>query len=132
MTGLSQVFSNLLNNAAKYTDPGGRAELVVRREDDGPLAVAGLWETRGEGPDRLVTCCVVTTDAAGWLKPVHDRMPAVLPPESHTAWLSNDTHPGDLLGMLRPYPGEELVAIRVTTAVNKATTDGPECLTPAA
>jgi signal transduction histidine kinase len=32
-TRLAQVFSNLLNNAAKYTDPGGRVELAARRED---------------------------------------------------------------------------------------------------
>jgi PAS domain S-box-containing protein len=31
---LTQVFSNLLNNAAKYTDPGGRIELSARREGD--------------------------------------------------------------------------------------------------
>ena len=30
---LSQVFANLLNNAVKYTDPGGRITLVARRED---------------------------------------------------------------------------------------------------
>jgi PAS domain S-box-containing protein len=29
---LAQVFANLLNNAAKYTDPGGRIDLVARRE----------------------------------------------------------------------------------------------------
>ena len=29
---LAQVFSNLLNNAAKYTDPGGRITLRARRE----------------------------------------------------------------------------------------------------
>ena len=30
---LAQVFSNLLNNAAKYTDVGGRIRLAARRED---------------------------------------------------------------------------------------------------
>jgi signal transduction histidine kinase len=29
---LAQVFANLLNNAAKYTDPGGRISLVAERE----------------------------------------------------------------------------------------------------
>lgn len=31
---LAQVISNLLNNAAKYTDPGGSIKIVVRRQDD--------------------------------------------------------------------------------------------------
>jgi len=34
---LSQVLSNLLTNAAKYTEPGGRIELRVRRQTDGVL-----------------------------------------------------------------------------------------------
>ena len=31
---LAQVLSNLLNNAAKFTDPGGKIELIGRREGD--------------------------------------------------------------------------------------------------
>ncbi|WP_292456034.1 ATP-binding protein [Methylibium sp.] len=34
---LAQVFANLLNNAAKYTDAGGRIELAARRENDQAL-----------------------------------------------------------------------------------------------
>jgi signal transduction histidine kinase len=33
-TRLSQVFSNLVNNAAKYTEPGGRIELTLRKEGE--------------------------------------------------------------------------------------------------
>jgi signal transduction histidine kinase/ActR/RegA family two-component response regulator len=33
-TRIAQVLSNLLNNAAKYTDPGGRIWLTAGREDD--------------------------------------------------------------------------------------------------
>ena len=36
-TRLAQVFSNLLNNAAKYTDPGGRISIEARREGDGAV-----------------------------------------------------------------------------------------------
>lgn len=32
---LAQVFANLLNNAAKYSDPGGRIELGAKESDDG-------------------------------------------------------------------------------------------------
>src|SRR6185503_10229468 len=34
LTRLAQVFWNLLNNSAKYTDPGGRIELAARRDGD--------------------------------------------------------------------------------------------------
>jgi PAS domain S-box-containing protein len=33
LTRLAQVFWNLLNNSAKYTDPGGRIELAAERQD---------------------------------------------------------------------------------------------------
>ena len=37
-TRLAQVFSNLLNNAAKYTDPQGRIRLAVRQDGDDAVA----------------------------------------------------------------------------------------------
>ena len=36
-TRIAQVISNLLNNAAKYTDPGGLIRLTARRSDDEAL-----------------------------------------------------------------------------------------------
>jgi len=38
-TRLAQAFMNLLNNAAKYTDPGGQIGLTVRQENDGVAIV---------------------------------------------------------------------------------------------
>jgi len=64
---VSQILANLLNNAAKYTDPGGRIRVEVRREggdvrvqviDNGngisPEALSGLFEmfNRGEWAHR--------------------------------------------------------------------------------
>ncbi len=43
---MRQVFANLLNNAGKYTDPGGR--LMVKAERDGPNAVVRI-EDNGIG-----------------------------------------------------------------------------------
>ncbi len=50
MTRLAQVFWNLLNNAAKYTEPGGRIELGVRCLD-GEVAVTVKDNGIGIPPD---------------------------------------------------------------------------------
>jgi PAS domain S-box-containing protein len=49
---LAQVVSNLLNNAAKYTEPGGRIDLAARR--DGDHALISVRDTGiGIAPDVL-------------------------------------------------------------------------------
>jgi signal transduction histidine kinase len=43
LTRLAQVFLNLLNNSAKFTDPGGRIELAARRH--GNMVLVGVRDT---------------------------------------------------------------------------------------
>jgi CheY-like chemotaxis protein/two-component sensor histidine kinase len=49
---LVQVIENLLNNASKYTEPGGRIELVAR-EEDGELRLTVRDDGIGIEPDLL-------------------------------------------------------------------------------
>jgi PAS domain S-box-containing protein len=49
---LIQVFANLLTNAAKYTDPGGRISITAQREGE-QVAVAVTDNGRGMSPDML-------------------------------------------------------------------------------
>jgi signal transduction histidine kinase/DNA-binding response OmpR family regulator len=49
---LAQILSNLLNNAAKYTDPGGRIALSVRRAD-GAVTISVRDDGPGVPPDLL-------------------------------------------------------------------------------
>jgi PAS domain S-box-containing protein len=49
---LAQVFGNLLDNAAKFTEPGGRIELVAYR-DDAEAVVTVRDNGRGIPPDQL-------------------------------------------------------------------------------
>jgi putative SOS response-associated peptidase YedK len=59
-------------------------------------------------------------------------MPLILPPETWDAWLDPASTVPDLLPLLVPQPAGLLDVVRVGPAVNKAGTEGPECLTPAA
>lgn len=102
-----------------------------RRRDGLPYALAGLWET-WDGPDGLVTSCTVLTTAANPLvAPLHDRMPLILHPEAWDRWLDRDQRdPAALSDLLVPWPHDDLEAVPVSTRVNNARNEGPECLGP--
>lgn len=106
----------------------------IRRRDGDVLAFAGLWDVwhPGEGPDgRVVSCTIITTDANDAVRPLHDRMPVVLPPHEWDPWL--DPHfdeMGALRSLLVPAPSELFELVRVSTAVNDVRNDGPQLLDP--
>lgn len=112
----------------------------VHDPDGQPLALAGLYEfwrdprAADDDPHRwLVTTTIVTTDARDGdpdLADVHDRRPVVLAADDWDAWLDpHRTDPTEAVAMLHG-PEPRLVPTRVSTAVNKVGTNGPELLDP--
>jgi putative SOS response-associated peptidase YedK len=61
----------------------------IRRRDHRPFWLGGLWE-RWIGADgsELESCCVLTTAAKGLLRPLHPRMPVVIPMGLEQAWVA--------------------------------------------
>jgi putative SOS response-associated peptidase YedK len=113
------------------TVPGERQRRphLVRVVGGQPFAFAGLWEPpHPTDPGSPGTCTIVTTDANVALRPIHDRMPVIIPPASYGTWL--DAEDRSSASLLRPYPDEGLTPVRVGTAVNRAANDTPECLVP--
>jgi hypothetical protein len=74
----------------------------------------------------------LTVKAVEPVRAIHDRMPLILPSEWWDAWLDPAATVAELLTLLTPAPAGLLDVVRVRPAVNKAGTEGPECLTPAA
>ncbi len=112
--------------------PGSKQKqpYFIRRRDGLPLAAAGLWAAWRDpaaGPDApwLHSCTVITTSANAVMGPVHDRMPAFLPPEAWQVWLDPTGAPTDqLLGLLGPSPDDLLELIPVSTDVNNVRNRG--------
>jgi putative SOS response-associated peptidase YedK len=94
----------------------------------GLMAFAGLWSVWADGRRKVITCCLITTEPNELVATYHDRMPAVLPPEQYRRWLGNDTPHRELKAMLRPFPAEVMTARLANPMVNRATSEGPECL----
>ena len=103
-----------------------------RPGDGRPWAFAGLWE-RWEGPEGPVeSCAILTTEANELVRPVHDRMPVILPRQHWAAWLDPQLHDAaGLVPLLRPYPADAMRAYPVGALVSNPRNDRPECLSPA-
>ncbi|HWV58984.1 MAG TPA: SOS response-associated peptidase [Longimicrobiales bacterium] len=91
----------------------------------GPDAFAGIWDRWGEGDDALVTCAVLTTDAAPSIAHIHDRMPVVLDRDEWDTWLAGP--PEAAASLLRPYPGP-LAWHAVSRFVNSPFNEGALCV----
>ncbi|HEY5170934.1 MAG TPA: SOS response-associated peptidase [Acidimicrobiia bacterium] len=108
----------------------------IRRRDGEPLAFAGLWEiwhdhSLGDDAPRIRTCTIITTEPNDLMRPIHDRMPVILPESVWDTWLDADNHDVQSLGqLLVPAPSEELEGWPITTLVNKPANNGPELLEP--
>jgi putative SOS response-associated peptidase YedK len=100
--------------AAGPADEGGE----VKREEH--------W--RGEDDAPVETCTIITTQANPVVRPVHERMPAILPPGDFAAWLDPKTPAGQLHELLRPYPAGEMAADPASPFVNSPRNQGPMCL----
>ena len=76
---------------------------VVMRSRE-PFAFAGLWSVwRDPDGNRIPSCAIITTTANDLLRPVHDRMPVVLPRELEDLWLDRSIDdPGALGSVLTP------------------------------
>ncbi len=95
-----------------------------------PFAFAGLWETwRDPEGETIDSCTIVTTTPNDLMRPIHDRMPVILPPEHEAAWLEPTNQDSVALGeLLTPYPPETMEAYPVSTFVNSPANDTPDII----
>jgi putative SOS response-associated peptidase YedK len=105
---------------------------LFRRRDGDVMALAGLWEKwEYPGGRELETCTILTTAANSVMRPIHHRMPVVLPERDWKIWLDLDADQAQRLhALLEPCPAELLVAHPVSPQVNRPQFDGPACLEP--
>ena len=106
-----------------------RFPIWLRRADHRPFAFAGLWEVwRTPEGGWLRTCTIVTVPANSLVAPIHDRMPAILPPEHRAAWLA--APPAEARALLVPFPAGEMEALPVSPRINSPAVDDPACVEP--
>lgn len=107
---------------------GAKVPHFFRRPDDGVFWFAGI---EAAGADSERTMAILTTGANATAKPVHGRMPVVLPDDKAAdAWTDPDAAASTLRDLLAPAADDLIEAYPIGRAVNKPQNDGPELLVP--
>ena len=111
------------------TATGKRPMRIAMRSGE-PFAFAGIWSMwKDPEGNRTPTCAIITTSANELLKPIHHRMPVILPRDMEGFWLDRSVEdPGELRSVLTPYPDAAMEAYEVSTLVNSVANDGPEVI----
>lgn len=96
------------------------------------LAVAGLWESHEyPGNRRIDSCTILTCEANRTMRPVHHRMPVILPEKDWSLWLDLEPEQAARLQeLLIPAAADILRAWPVTRQVNRPAFDEPACIEP--
>jgi putative SOS response-associated peptidase YedK len=91
----------------------------ITRTDGVPFTFAGLWE---RWKDNLLTCTILTTDAAESIHGLHNRMPVVLDADGMNAWL------GGAKPELAANVNASLKFFPVSPRMNKPAYNAPDCV----
>jgi len=100
----------------------GKQPYFIHRNDGQPFGFAGLWEYWKSSEGELHTYTIMTTDADAFMRPIHERMPVMVPADRIEGWLfykqgSEVSHDPDDMEM---YP--------VSTYVNSPRNEGAMCV----
>lgn len=94
------------------------------------IAFAGLWAV-WHRPDRqqIVSCALLSKEAAPSIQAIHHRMPVVLKPEAFEVWLAAETTTTDVASLIHD-ARTDLAGYRVGLRVNSAKNDSPDLVQP--
>lgn len=90
----------------------------ILMKDESIFSLAGLYDTWIDpNGNKLPTCTIITTQPNSLMEDIHNRMPVILRLQDEAEWLSKDSDKDSILGLLRPYPSEEMRAYKVSPDV---------------
>ncbi|HJP20229.1 MAG: SOS response-associated peptidase [Alphaproteobacteria bacterium] len=111
----------------------GKQPYRLARRDGGLFAFAGLWDrwTPPEGDEPVESCTIITTAADDVVRPIHQRMPAILAPGDYAAWLGESEVSRDqLLTLVQGASSPDLIATPVSRRLNSPRHDDAACIEP--
>ena len=111
----------------KYKSP-----FYIHLKSKKPFGFAGLFDkwisTEGE---EIKSCTIITTESNELLKPIHNRMPVIIPKDKVALWL-NPTIQNEkqILPVLKQFPSQKMEYYEVSKTVNSPANNSPDCIKP--
>jgi putative SOS response-associated peptidase YedK len=111
---------------------GRKLPMYIRLTSGEPFGFAGLYNVwASPAGDEMCTCTIITTTANDLLKPIHDRMPVIIPERREDLWLDSAVQEKEeLLPLLMPYDTGAMEAWEVSPRMNRPGYDSPENIQP--
>ena len=95
-----------------------------------PFAFAGLWEEwNSSDGSQILSATIITTEPNELIKPIHNRMPVILPKSKYRQWLQpGEVDISDFRALLRPYDANQMETYPVSRLVNNPKNDTVNCI----
>lgn len=112
-----------------------RYRSAAERAGVSTFGIAGLFDRwmSSDGSVTIESCTMLTVPSNGVVKPLSERMPAVVRPQDYSAWLGDggaaiDEDTRRIKDLCRVWPDELTAVSNVSAAVNSPRFDDPRCL----
>jgi putative SOS response-associated peptidase YedK len=109
------------------TDSGKQA-FHVHRTDQQMFAFAELWEQWQHETEILYSCTILTTAATELMKPIHDRMPVIIPTDQYHNWLDKTADASQAFALLDNQAYTYMTATPVSDWVNNPRHEDQRCI----
>jgi len=111
---------------------GNKVPHHIRMKDGNVFAFAGLWDHWEDEDASIVSCTIIVMPANEVMKPIHERMPAIIAPAHYDFWLdSRVTDKQEIMQYLNSATSSQLTAYPVSTLVNSPKNNDERCIRPA-
>jgi len=111
---------------------GNKVPHHIRMKNGGVFAFAGLWDHWEDDNDSLDSCVIITMPSNAVMRPIHERMPAIIAPAHYNLWIdSGMMGKQEIMRCLTSAPSSQLSAYPVSTWVNSPKHNDERCIQPA-
>jgi len=108
---------------------GNKVPHHICMRDGRVFVFAGLWDHWEGEDDRIESCTIIVMPSNKVMKPIHERMPAIIAPENYDSWLdSRVTDKQEIVQYLTSAPSSQLTAYPVSTRVNSPGNNDERCI----